>query len=162
MFQRADRANGSKAAIKEPPRSYHRTRGPVVTSDTIQPIEGTELRKPGTDAVIITWGTVARVAPGAAQPLESEGLQVGVLDLGWLAPLDEETIRSAATRANGKVVVAHEANVTGGFGAKIVARLHELSENGAPITAMVFMLFLYALLNRRDWGPLGQERIFRV
>jgi pyruvate/2-oxoglutarate/acetoin dehydrogenase E1 component len=42
-------------------------------------------------------------------------------------------IRSAATRANGKVVVAHEANVTGGFDAKIVARLHELSENGAPL-----------------------------
>ena len=74
-----------------------------------------------------------RVALEAAQLLESEGLQVGVLDLRWLAPLDEEAIRSAATRANGKVVVAHEANVTGGFGAEIVARLHELSENGAPL-----------------------------
>jgi 2-oxoisovalerate dehydrogenase E1 component len=91
------------------------------------------LRKSGTDAVIITWRTMVRVALEAAQPLESEGFQVGVLDLRWLAPFDEETIRSAATRANGKVVVAHEANVTGGFGAKIVARLHELSENGAPL-----------------------------
>ena len=91
------------------------------------------MRKPGTDAVIITWGTMVRVALEAAQLLESDGLQVGVLDLRWLAPLDEETIRSAATRANGKVVVAHEANVNGGFGAKIVARLHELSENGAPL-----------------------------
>ena len=54
-------------------------------------------------------------------------------DLGWLAPLDEEAIRSAAIRANGKVAVAHEANVTGGFGAEIVARLHELCENGAPL-----------------------------
>ena len=107
--------------------------GPVVTSDTIQPIGGAELRKPGTDAVIITSGTMVRVALEAAQLLESDGLQVGVLDLRWLAALDEETIRSAATRANGKVVVAHEANVTGGFGAKIVARLHELSENGAPL-----------------------------
>ena len=86
------------------------------------------MRKPGTDAVIITWGTMVRVALEAAQLLESEGLQVGVLDLRWLAPLDEEAIRSAATRANGKVVVAHEANVTGGFGAEILARLHELSE----------------------------------
>ena len=83
--------------------------------------------------IIITWGTMVRVALEAAQLLESDGLQVGVLDLRWLAPLDEETIRSAATRANGKVVVAHEANVNGGFGAKIVARLHELSENGAPL-----------------------------
>jgi pyruvate/2-oxoglutarate/acetoin dehydrogenase E1 component len=44
------------------------------------------------------------------------------VDLRWLAQLDEEAIRSAATRANGKVVVAHEANVTGGFDAEIVAR----------------------------------------
>jgi pyruvate/2-oxoglutarate/acetoin dehydrogenase E1 component len=63
---------------------------PVVTSDTIQPIGGAELRKPDTDAVIITWGTMARVALEAAQLLESEGLQMGVLDLRWLAPLDEE------------------------------------------------------------------------
>ena len=32
--------------------------GPVVTFDTIQPIGGAELHKPGTDAVIITWGTM--------------------------------------------------------------------------------------------------------
>jgi 2-oxoisovalerate dehydrogenase E1 component len=129
-----------RAAVADPDpciifeaRSLYQTSGPVATSDTIQPIGGAQLRKPGTDAVIITWGTMVRVALEAAQLLESEGLQVGVLDLRWLAPLDEEAIRSAATRANGKVVVAHEANVTGGFGAEIVARLHELCENGAPL-----------------------------
>jgi len=76
---------------------------------------------------------MVRVALEAAQLLESEGLQVGAFDPRWLAPLDEEAIRSAATRANGKVVVAHEANVTGGFGAEIVARFLELFENGGPL-----------------------------
>lgn len=52
------------------------------------------MRKPGADAVIITWATMVRVALEAAQLLESEGLQVGVLDLRWLAPLDEEAIRT--------------------------------------------------------------------
>ena len=60
----------------------------MLTSDTIQPIGGVELRKPGTDAVIITRGNVVRVALEAAQLLECEGLQVGVLDLRWLAPLE--------------------------------------------------------------------------
>ena len=46
------------------------------------------MRKPGTDAVIITRGNVVRVALEAAQLLECEGLQVGVLDLRWLAPLE--------------------------------------------------------------------------
>jgi len=51
----------------------------VVTSDTIQPIRGAELRKPGTDAVIITWGTMVRVALEAAQLLQSEGLWTYIL-----------------------------------------------------------------------------------
>jgi 2-oxoisovalerate dehydrogenase E1 component len=76
---------------------------------------------------------MARVALEAAQLLESEGLQVGCLTCVGSRHSMKKPIRSAATRANGKVVVAHEANVTGGFGAEIVARLHELSENGAPL-----------------------------
>ena len=40
---------------------------------------GAELRKPGTDAVIITWGTIVRVALEAAQLLESEGLWTYIL-----------------------------------------------------------------------------------
>jgi len=55
------------------------TSGPVVTSDTTQPIGGAELRKPGTDAVIITWGTIVRVTLEAAQLLESEGLWAYIL-----------------------------------------------------------------------------------
>jgi len=55
------------------------TSGPVLTSDPIQPIEGVELRKPGTDAAIITWGTMVRVALEAAQLLESEGLWTYIL-----------------------------------------------------------------------------------
>ena len=51
----------------------------MVTSDTIQPIGGAKLRKPGTDAVIITWGTMVRVALEAAQLLESEGLWTYIL-----------------------------------------------------------------------------------
>ena len=50
----------------------------MVTSDTIQSIGGAALRKPGTDAVIITWGTMVRVALEAAQ-LESEGLWTYIL-----------------------------------------------------------------------------------
>jgi len=45
----------------------------VVTSDTIQPIGGAEMRKPGTDAVIITRGTMVRAVLEAAQLLESAG-----------------------------------------------------------------------------------------
>jgi len=49
-----------------------------------------------------------------------------VLDLRWLAPLDDAAIAAAVERT-GRVLVAHEANVTGGFGAEIAARICERS-----------------------------------
>jgi 2-oxoisovalerate dehydrogenase E1 component len=65
------------------------------------------------------------VALEAAKQLAEEGFDVGVLDLRWLCPLDREGLQAAVRSASGKVVVLHEANRTGGFGAEIVAQLHE-------------------------------------
>ena len=57
------------------------------------------------------------------------GVDVGVLDLRWLCPLDNDGLQAAVRDASGKVIVLHEANRTGGFGAEIVARLHEFLGN---------------------------------
>jgi len=94
-------------------------------SGPIQTIGKADLKKPGSDAVIVTWGTMVGPSLEAAETLRKEGIDAGVLDLRWLAPLDVEGLRGAVVRANGRAVVAHEANLTGGFGAEIVARLHE-------------------------------------
>lgn len=107
-------------------RALYQTTGPVRLSDHIQPIGKADLKKTGTDAVIVTWGTMVRIALEAAAALEKDGLSAGVLDLRWLSPLDETALREAVIAAGGRVVVAHEANLTGGFGAEIVARLHEM------------------------------------
>ena len=114
-------------------RGLYQTSGPVRTSDSVQPIGKADLKKSGTDAVIITWGTMVRHALEAANALDDEGSRVGVLDLRWLSPLDEEAIRQAVRAAGGRVVVAHEANLTGGFGGEIVARLHEMFEDTLPL-----------------------------
>ena len=63
----------------------------------------------------------------AAEMLQKEKREVGVLDLRWLSPLDEKALVAAVKSAGGRVVVAHEANRTGGFGAEILARLQELA-----------------------------------
>jgi 2-oxoisovalerate dehydrogenase E1 component len=68
---------------------------------------------------------MVRIALDAAESLEKNGLKIGVLDLRWLSPLDEKTLQQAVIEAGGRVVVAHEANLTGGFGAEVVARIHE-------------------------------------
>jgi 2-oxoisovalerate dehydrogenase E1 component len=109
-------------------RSLYQMSGPVVLSDRIQPIGKSNLRASGKDAAVVTWGTMVRVAAEAVELLDKEGISVSLLDLRWLSPLDEQGLRHVALQTGGRIVVAHEANLTGGFGAEIVARLHELME----------------------------------
>jgi 2-oxoisovalerate dehydrogenase E1 component len=61
----------------------------------------------------------------AADQLAARGCDAAVLDLRWLAPLDENALLDVVRSAAGRVLVVHEAVKTGGFGAEIVARLHE-------------------------------------
>jgi 2-oxoisovalerate dehydrogenase E1 component len=115
-------------------RGLYQTTGPVNFTDVIEPIGKSRLHKPGRDAVIVTWGTMLQVALDAATQLANEGVDVGVLDLRWLCPLDNDGLRAAVKSASGKVIVLHEANRTGGFGAEIVARLHEFFDNDLPLS----------------------------
>jgi 2-oxoisovalerate dehydrogenase E1 component len=110
-------------------RGLYQSTGPVTFTDVIEPIGKSRLHKPGRDAVIVTWGTMLPVALDAATQMASEGVDVGVLDLRWLCPLDNDGLRAAVKSASGKVIVLHEANRTGGFGAEIVARLYEFFAN---------------------------------
>ena len=83
-----------------------------------------EVREPE-DAVIITWGAMVDVAIAASDAaLERRGAHVGVIDLRTLTPLDVDTIVRATERA-GRVVVVHEAPLTAGYGAEVVATLQE-------------------------------------
>jgi 2-oxoisovalerate dehydrogenase E1 component len=117
-------------------RALYQTTGPVRYSNEIEPIGKSRLHKPGRDAMVITWGTMLSVALEAAAKLSDEDLDVGVLDLRWLCPLDSKGLRAAVKRAGGRALVLHEANQTGGFGAEIIARLHELFEGDIPISAV--------------------------
>jgi 2-oxoisovalerate dehydrogenase E1 component len=115
-------------------RGLYQTTGEVNFSDVIEPIGKSRLHKPGRDAMIVTWGTALAVALEAAGTVVELGLDVGVLDLRWLCPLDEDGLRAAVKSASGRALVLHEANRTGGFGAEIVARLHEIFDNDLPLT----------------------------
>ena len=84
---------------------------------------------PASGARAATWRSSAggrRRSPAeeAADALAGRGIDATVVDLRWLAPLDDEAIAAAVARTN-RVLVAHEANLTGGFGAEIAARIGE-------------------------------------
>jgi 2-oxoisovalerate dehydrogenase E1 component len=92
-------------------------------------------RRDGTDVVIVTWGALVQRALVAAQMAEKVGHSVGVIDLRTILPYDFATIAEAVKRTN-RVIVAHEDQLTCGFGAEIAARIsEELFEHlDAPVT----------------------------
>jgi 2-oxoisovalerate dehydrogenase E1 component len=92
-------------------------------------------RRDGTDVVIVTWGALVQRALVAAQMAEKTGRSVGVIDLRTIVPYDFDTIAEAVKRTS-RVIVAHEDQLTCGFGAEIAARIsEELFEYlDAPVT----------------------------
>jgi 2-oxoisovalerate dehydrogenase E1 component len=92
------------------------------------------LRRDGSDVLVITWGALVQRSLVAAHQAEKDGISAAVLDLRTIAPYDWEAIASLVARTN-RVVVAHEDQLTCGFGAEIAARIgSELFEHlDAPI-----------------------------
>jgi 2-oxoisovalerate dehydrogenase E1 component beta subunit len=78
----------------------------------------------GRDLSIITFGAMVLTALDAALELEKEGLDVEVIDLRTLAPMDKEAIL-ASVKKTSKVMVLHEASRTGGIGGEIAATISE-------------------------------------
>jgi pyruvate dehydrogenase E1 component beta subunit len=78
--------------------------------------------RPGKDATVIAWSRIVHVALDAADRLEKEGIDVEVVDLRSLRPLDMDTILASVGRTH-RAVVAGEGWPYGGVGAEIVDRI---------------------------------------
>ncbi len=97
-------------------------KAPYPGADFMIPFGKLDVRRSGSDVVVITWGALVQRSLLAAQQAEKDGISAGVVDLRTLVPCDWDGIASAV-RATSRVVVAHEDQVTCGFGAEIAARL---------------------------------------
>ncbi|MQF69162.1 alpha-ketoacid dehydrogenase subunit beta [SAR202 cluster bacterium AD-804-J14_MRT_500m] len=105
-------------------RTYRAVRGEVPDNDYLIPIGTADVKRPGSDITIISYGLVLHYALEAATILENEGISVEVVDLRSLLPLDHQTIINSAKKT-GKVLIVHEDNVTGGVGSEISAIISE-------------------------------------
>jgi 2-oxoisovalerate dehydrogenase E1 component len=90
--------------------------------DYMLPFGKAKLRREGTDAVIITWGALVQRSLVAAHQAEKHHIRTAVLDLRTLMPCDWDAIATLVKRTN-RVIVAHEDQLTCGFGAEIAARI---------------------------------------
>jgi 2-oxoisovalerate dehydrogenase E1 component len=90
--------------------------------DYMIPFGKAAVKREGTDVVVITYGALVQRSILAAQQAEKDGISVKVIDLRTIVPYDWEGIADAVRTTN-RVIVAHEDQLTCGFGAEIAARI---------------------------------------
>lgn len=106
----------------EPKRIYRAVKEEVPEEEYMIPLGQAEVARIGSDITLIGWGAQHHQNLKAAE--EVEGVDVEVINLRTLNPLDIHTITSSVQRT-GRCVIAHEAPLTQGFGAEIAAQIME-------------------------------------
>jgi acetoin:2,6-dichlorophenolindophenol oxidoreductase subunit beta len=98
----------------------YRVKGPVPEEPYCIPLQQAEVKREGKHLTLIAISIMVQRALEAAEILAKEGIEVEVVDPRTLKPLDTETIIRSVSKT-GKVLIVHEAPVTGGFGGELAA-----------------------------------------
>jgi len=104
---------------------YRRVKEMLPTDEEIVvPIGVARTHRPGTDVTVVTYGAMLYRAAEAAERLAQEGVELELIDLRSLRPLDIETIVESIKKT-GRVLILHEAARFGGFAGEITAQICE-------------------------------------
>jgi len=105
---------------------YRRLKDELPQGDVLTPIGKARVAREGTHVTYVSYGSMVYHGLNVAEELAAEGVDVEVVDLRTLVPLDEEAILASVRKTN-RVVVCHEDTKTGGFGGEIAARIAEMA-----------------------------------
>lgn len=146
----------------EPLRGYRLVRGEVPEERFTVPFGHARVAREGKDVTVIAWSAGVQVAERAAAELNGEDIDVQVLDLRSLVPLDVEAITRAVS-ATGRAVVLQEAPLTGGFGAEVAATITEecFYSLQAPVLRIAAPDTPYPLGGIEDQYVPGHHRVVR-
>jgi pyruvate/2-oxoglutarate/acetoin dehydrogenase E1 component len=131
-----------RAAIRDPNpvlffenmRAYHALREEVPDDDEPLPLGEARVVREGSTVTVVATGWLVQQALAVAETLSREDVDVEVVDLRCLAPLDVDTV-IRSVRKTSRLVVAHESWRTGGIGAEICAQVveHAMDALDAPV-----------------------------
>jgi len=108
----------------EPKRIYRAIREEVPEGEYAIPLGKARMVQEGKDVTVVAWGAMVREVLTVAQQLREEKIDLEVIDLRTISPIDIETI-AASIRKTGRGVIVHEAPKTCGLGAEIIALINE-------------------------------------
>ena len=103
---------------------YRRIKEEVPGEDYVVPLGKARVAREGRDLSVITYAAMVHVALQAAEILRPEGIELEVVDLRTVSPLDREAIRSTVLKTS-KVILLHEHARTGGLAGEIAAVINE-------------------------------------
>jgi 2-oxoisovalerate dehydrogenase E1 component beta subunit len=120
------------AAVRDPDpvlflehkKLYRSVKGDVPDGDFVLPIGRAEVKRVGSDVTALAYGAMLHETLAAAEQLAQENIDIEVVDLRTLQPLDRETILSSV-RKTSKVCIIHEDTKTMGLGAELAALITE-------------------------------------
>jgi pyruvate dehydrogenase E1 component beta subunit len=96
------------------------TKGSVPEDSYSIPLQKAEVKREGKDLTLIAISIMVPRALEAAEILAQEGIEIEVVDPRTLKPLDTQTITDSVSKTS-RVLIVHEAPVTGGFGGELAA-----------------------------------------
>jgi 2-oxoisovalerate dehydrogenase E1 component beta subunit len=104
----------------EPKKGYRLIRGEVPENgdEVLEPLGVAKITREGRDLSVFAYGMMHHYCLEAAETLAEEGIDVEVVDLRTLLPLDKETVLESVKKTS-KALIVYEDNLTGGYGAEI-------------------------------------------
>ena len=123
LLKSAIRDNGPVVFL-EHKKTYRLVRGEVPEDEYTIPIGKADVKRPGSNITVVSYGLMLHYCLEAAEQVAQDGIDVEVVDLRTLKPLDKDTVLESVKKT-GKLLIVHEDNITGGVGAEVAALVAE-------------------------------------
>ncbi|WP_076540880.1 alpha-ketoacid dehydrogenase subunit beta [Shewanella sp. UCD-KL21] len=138
----------------EPKRLYRASVGEVPAGDYEIELGKAEVVKSGTDITLLGWGAQMEILEKAALMAEKEGISSEIIDLRTLAPWDIDTV-AASVKKTGRLLINHEAPLTGGFAGEIAATIQQecFLSLESPISRVCGLDTPYPLILEKEYMP---------
>ncbi|MCF1428815.1 MAG: alpha-ketoacid dehydrogenase subunit beta [Shewanella sp.] len=138
----------------EPKRLYRASVGEVPEGDYQLELGKAELVCEGSDITLLGWGAQMEILEQAAEMAAKDNISCDVIDLRTLAPWDVDTV-AASVRKTGRLLVNHEAPLTGGFAGEIAATIQQVCflYLEAPIARVCGLDTPYPLCHEKEYMP---------
>ena len=138
----------------EPKRLYRASIADVPEDDYELPLGKADLVQEGTDITLLGWGAQIEILQKAAEMALDDGVSCEIIDLRSILPWDAEAVINSVMKT-GRLLINHEAPLTGGFASEIAATIQEkcFLYLEAPITRVCGLDTPYPLAHETEYMP---------